>query len=66
MQMIQRSLDEIDVHLVMPRRLSTAEQENLTEFIQKNLGYPFRLRFEYVDSIRNPANGKIEQFISLI
>jgi phenylacetate-CoA ligase len=66
MQMIQRSLDEIDVHLVMPRPLSTAEQENLTGFIQKNLGYPFRFRFEYVDSIRNPANGKIEQFISLI
>jgi phenylacetate-CoA ligase len=66
MQMVQRNLDEIDVRLVVPRPLSATEQESLTGFIQKNLGHPFRLRFEYVDSIRNPANGKIEQFISLV
>jgi phenylacetate-CoA ligase len=66
MQMVQRNLDEIDVRLVVPRPLSATEQESLTGFIQKNLGHPFRLRFEYVDSIRNPANGKIEQFISQV
>lgn len=64
MQMIQCDQTHIDVRLVMPRRLSAAEQENLTGFIRKNLGYPFSLRFEYVDGIRNPANGKAEQFIS--
>jgi len=66
MQMVQRSVDEIDVRLVMSRPLSVGEQESLTSFIQNNLGHPFRLRFDYVDSIRNPANGKIEQFISQI
>jgi phenylacetate-CoA ligase len=66
MQMIQRSVEEIDVRLVMPRPLSAGEQENLANFIRNNLGHPFRLRFDYVDSIRNPANGKIEQFISQI
>ena len=66
MQMVQRSVEEIDVHLVMPRPLTGEEQENLAKFIRNNLGHPFRLRFEYTDSIRNPANGKIEQFISLI
>jgi hypothetical protein len=66
MQMIQRSVEEIDVRLVMPRPLSAGEQESLTNFIRNNLGHPFRLRFDYVDSIRNPANGKIEQFISQI
>lgn len=66
MQMIQRSLDEIDVRLVMPRPLSATEHETLTNFIRDKLGHPFRLRFDYVDNIRNPANGKIEQFISTI
>ena len=66
MQMIQRSTEEIDVRLVMPRPLADDERESLSTFIRKNLGHPFRLRFEYTDSIRNPANGKIEQFISLI
>ncbi|TRZ96996.1 MAG: phenylacetate--CoA ligase family protein [Rhodocyclaceae bacterium] len=66
MQMIQTSLEEIQVRLVMARTLGDSEMRNLTTFIQGNLGYPFRLSFEYVDSIRNPANGKIEQFISLI
>jgi hypothetical protein len=50
----------------MARPLSDTEQERLTTFIRDNLGHPFRLHFDYVDTIRNPANGKIEQFISLI
>jgi len=66
MQMIQREPELIEVRLVMPRPLSETERENLAGFIRKNLGHPFRLRFEYVDSIRNPANGKIEQFISMV
>jgi len=66
MQMIQHTREEIEVRLVVPRPLSDDERENLTTFIRKNLGHPFHLRFEYTDSIRNPANGKIEQFISLI
>ena len=66
MQMIQRTAEEIEVRLVMSRSLSDDEQQNLTTFIHNNLGHAFRLRFEYTDTIRNPANGKIEQFISLI
>lgn len=66
MQIVQCELNAMDVRLVMPRALTETEQTALTNFIWKNFGYEFRLRFEYVDSIRNPVNGKIEQFISLI
>ncbi len=66
MQMIQRELDQMDVRLVMPRQLTESEEAALTTFIWKNFGYNFRLNFDYVDTIRNPVNGKIEQFISLI
>ena len=64
MQMVQHDPERIEVRLVMPRPLSPGEQEKLAAFIGKNLGHAFDLRFEYVDSIRNQANGKIEQFIS--
>lgn len=66
MQMVQTGADEILVRLVMARPLENSEQDSLSRFIRDNLDYPFRLGFEYVDSIRNPANGKIEQFISMI
>lgn len=66
MQMIQTAAEEIRVRLVMARALDDSEAGRLTTFIQQNLGHPFRLSFEYVDSIRNPANAKLEQFISLL
>lgn len=66
MQMVQTSREEITVRLVMARALAAGEQAALTSFIHRNLGHPFGLTFEYVDTIRNPANGKQEQFISLI
>ena len=54
------------MRLVTARALDTTETRALTAFIQDKLGHPFRLSFDYVDTIRNPANGKIEQFISLL
>lgn len=64
MQMVQHSLEDIEVRLVKATPLTAEEQQALTDFIQRNLGHPFRLRFEYVADIRNASNGKIEQFIS--
>jgi phenylacetate-CoA ligase len=64
MQMVQTGRDEIDVRLVTPRPLDEKERSALAAFIQGNLGHPFDLRFDYVASIRNPANGKVEQFLS--
>lgn len=66
MQMAQTGLEEIEVRLVIARPLRPDEIEGLTAYLHKNLGYPFRLSFNYVDSIRNPANGKVEQFISML
>lgn len=66
MQMVQLSQEEILVKLVAKRVLDDSEIRELTVFIQGNLGYPFRLRMEYVEDIRNPVNGKLEQFISLL
>lgn len=64
LQMIQTSLEEIDVRMLASTPLNEEQRAALTAIVQRNLGYPFRLRFEYVDEIRNPANGKLEEFIS--
>ena len=66
MQLVQTKPDELEARLVMPRPLTPAEQEQLARLIAENQGYPFKLSFRYVDTIRNPVNGKLEQFISLL
>ncbi len=66
MQMVQRTVNDIAVRLVMPRPLAPDEEARLSAFIQDNLGHPFHLSYEYVDTIRNPINGKLEQFISAL
>lgn len=66
MQMVQRTAHNIVVRLVMARPLQPGEESQLTAFIQQDLGHPFRLSYEYVDTIRNSRNGKLEQFMSEI
>ncbi len=64
MQMVQLDLERVAVRLVAPAPLDNEQLARLTQLIRANLGHPFALDFEYVDDVRNPANGKVEQFIS--
>lgn len=64
MQLVQLDLERVAVRLVAPAPLDDAQLARLTQLIQGNLGHPFALDVEYVDDVRNPANGKVEQFIS--
>jgi len=66
LQLVQTASDALEARVVMPRPISDTEVARLTTLIQDNQGYPFRITVRQVDSIRNPANGKIEQFISLL
>lgn len=63
-QVVQKSLTEIEVALVVARPLSPAETEALRALILKNLGHPFRVLFVYRDSIPRSAGGKYEDFRS--
>jgi phenylacetate-CoA ligase len=65
-QLLQRSRETIEVRLVMPRRLTAAEEENMGTFLAKNLRYRFALRFVYVDEIPRSPSGKFEGFISAL
>jgi phenylacetate-CoA ligase len=65
-QMIQTAQDELTIRLVMPRKMTTKERQEMTTILHGVLGYPFKLTYEYVETLRRSSNGKLEEFISLL
>lgn len=65
-QLIQKTVHEIEVRLVVARTLSDHEEEQLKSVILEYLGHPFTLNFIYVDEIPRSATGKYEDFMSLV
>jgi phenylacetate-CoA ligase len=65
-QIIQHSLEEIEVKLVADRPLTAAEEEEFRSALTRCLQHPFRFRLERVDVIPRSAGGKYEDFMSLI
>ena len=65
-QFVQTSLQEILARLVVERPLTGGEEDALRKIMQDRLGFPFDIRFEYLDCIPRTAGGKYEEFISEI
>jgi phenylacetate-CoA ligase len=65
-QFIQKTLNDIDVKLVVGSPLSAQQEERLKSYMNSKLGYPFNLRFSYHDDIPRSASGKFEDFVSLL
>lgn len=63
-QVIQRSLKQIDVHVVRHEPLEAAEEEIVKRHFQQTLGYPFEIRLRWVEEIPRSPTGKFEDFIS--
>lgn len=63
-QVVQKTLSDIEVALVVARSLLPAEEEALRTLILKNLGHAFRISFAYCDDIPRSAGGKYEDFRS--
>ena len=64
-QLIQQTLEDIEVRFTVDRPLTGAEEARLTQVIQAALGYPFRLNFVYFPGeIPRGAGGKFEEFVS--
>lgn len=64
-QLIQHTLQSVEVRLVCDRALSTAEEAQLGAVIRKALGHPFGLTFTYYErELPRAANGKFEEFVS--
>lgn len=62
LRMIQHSLEEIEVELVLARPLTAADHATLVAAVQKRLGHPFRIRLTPVAHIARGAGGKLEDF----
>jgi phenylacetate-CoA ligase len=65
-RLVQRTLSEIDVELVMERELSAGESERLIRALQERLGYPFAIALKRVAGIQRQPGGKFEEFLSLL
>lgn len=63
-QLIQEDAQTITARLVVERPLSTGEEDGLTRLLRVHVGYPFTLRFEYINGRLLPgASGKFEEFV---
>jgi phenylacetate-CoA ligase len=62
-QLIQNSLEDIEVKLVVARALTSEEEQRLTKVIHSALGHAFHLTYSCVDAIPRSAGGKHEDFI---
>lgn len=63
-QYIQHTLDEIECKLVLDAPLTSLQEAQYKEFVQKSLGYPFNVFMTYVEDIPCGPTGKFEEFIS--
>ena len=64
MQMVQKSVTDIQMRVVVARALTPDEEAEVTKLVQRDLGHPFNVTFEIVDAIERGANGKYEDFRS--
>ena len=64
-QLVQHTLQDIEVRFAVERTISADEEERLARVIRAALGHPFRLRFTYFDdAIPRGPGGKFEEFVS--
>ncbi|VAV84981.1 hypothetical protein MNBD_DELTA01-8 [hydrothermal vent metagenome] len=65
-QLVQKSLERIELRLVADRKLTGGEEGQFTGVMQEKLGHPFSITFKYLSKIERSVNNKYEDFISEI
>jgi phenylacetate-CoA ligase len=65
-QVIQKSLDLLEVRLEVPRPLTDDERNGIATALCGRLGHQFDIQFAEMASMPMPDNGKFEDFISEI
>ena len=63
-QLVQTSLEIIEMKLVVTRELTLGEENTLKETVNTALGYTFNLPITYVDDIPRDASGKFRDIYS--
>jgi phenylacetate-CoA ligase len=62
LKMIQHSLEEIEVQMVLLRALTSSEETTLADAVRARLRHPFNVRLTAVDRIAEGAGRKREDF----
>ncbi|MGP1678945.1 MAG: phenylacetate--CoA ligase family protein [Burkholderiales bacterium] len=66
-QLIQHSLEDVELRLVTPAALTPEQESRLVGVIHKAMGHPFRLRFSYFEGeLPGTRGGKFEEVVSLV
>ncbi len=65
-QVIQRSLEQVELRLVSEAPLDAAQESAVVEVLRTALGYPFEVEVRYLESIPRSKSGKYEDFVSEI
>lgn len=65
-QLIQKTVHDIDVKLVMTQQPEVEVEERLRAYMIERLRHPYNLRLVFVDEIPRPPSGKFEDFVSEI
>lgn len=63
-QFVQKSLEQIEVRLVVHRPLNAEEENRIITLIHERFHYPFKLTFTYMQEIPRSKGGKYEDFRS--
>lgn len=63
-QLVQRSMEHIEVRLVTSAKPGPEQEEALTKLIQEKLCFSFRVTYTYMDEIPRGPTDKYEDFLS--
>lgn len=63
-QLIQHSLTDLELKVVLPAPLGRDEEQRLQQYLQQTLGYPFAITISRVEEIPRSPSGKYEEFRS--
>ncbi len=63
-QIVQRTVQDIEIKIVAERSLTTAEEEKVRGWFLKRSGHPFNVALTYHDEIPRGPSGKFEDFRS--
>lgn len=63
-QLAQVGKDTMEYRLVVRRPLTEDEEASLVQAVQRGLGYPFNVRFRYIDAIARSPSGKYMDFVN--
>jgi phenylacetate-CoA ligase len=65
-QFVQRSLEEIELKLVLGKPLDQSQERRMQELVRCNLGAHFKVLLTYPEDIAKTGRGKYEEFVSLV